>query len=85
MGALLGWSDSKDGNLLRLSYFRDVSWEHVLWSVNISAEFEVVDLVGVATVTVVPDEAFIDRLVGWHQVELLQDAQELALGDVQLL
>jgi len=83
VSALLCWSNSEALYLLCFCSLCLVSWEHILRAVNICNEFEVIDLVVVAAITVVPDDQLEGLFVVWHQVEHFHHAQELCLGDVQ--
>jgi len=62
-----------------------VAWENVLWAVQVKAELPVVDFSGGASVAVLSNDQVKDGLVGWHEAELLEHAEELVLGDVELL
>lgn len=56
--------------------------EHVLWSVDILAEVEVVDFLGVATITVTASNEVKHRITGRHDIQVLHHAQELLGSDV---
>ena len=81
----LGWGNTEHVDWSWLWSLGLVGWEHVLWAVEILAEFEVVDFLVVSTVTVLPDHQVKHLVALWHQVELFEDAQELLLGDVLTL
>jgi len=81
--ALLSGSDSEGVHGLRLGSLGSVAGEHVLWTIDILAEQEVVNLVGVASVAVLADHEVKHFLRGRHQSEVFEHTQELLGGDVK--
>ena len=59
-----------------------VSGEHVFWSINILAEVEVVDFLGVATVAVTASDQVKHGVAGRHDIQVLHDTEELLGSDV---
>ena len=56
--------------------------EHILWSVDVLAEVEVVDLLSVSTVAVTASDQVENLLAGRHDVQVFHDAKELLGRDV---
>ena len=54
-----------------------ISWEHVLWPINILAEVEIVYFLSVATVTVTANDQVEHGVTGRHNIEVFHDAKEL--------
>ena len=84
-GAHLSGSYSEHVNGWCLWLLSLVSWEHILWSVDILAEFEIVNFLVVAAVAVLSNDEVEDFVTLWHQVELLEHAEELLLSNVLTL
>lgn len=61
-----------------------VSWEHVLRTVHIFAEVEIVDLLGVTTVAVAAGDEIKHFLARRHNVKSFHDTEELLGSDVLL-
>ena len=59
-----------------------VGGEHILWSINILAEVEVVDFLGVATVAVTASDQVKHGVAGRHDIQVLHDTEELLGSDV---
>lgn len=78
---LLG-SDSEGVDGLRLGFLGNVAREHVLRTVNISAELVVVHFVGSATIAVLASDQIEDFLGRRHQSKVLEHTQELLGSDV---
>lgn len=68
-----------------LRFLRLIGWEHILGTIHILAEQEVVDFLCVAAVTVIANDEVKHFVAGRHNVEGLQDSEELLRRDVQLL
>lgn len=68
-----------------------VSWENILWLVDIGAELEVIDFSHISLVEVLSKKQLEEVLLWWNETELLQDPSELlgcnvaALGSVIVL
>lgn len=56
--------------------------EHVLWSINVSAELEIVDLSNVALVEVFSQENLEQVLRWWNKSKLFQNSSELFSSDM---
>lgn len=69
MRALLHWCNSEALNLLCFSLLRLVGREHVLWSIHILDEFEVVNFLVVSAVTIFSYDHVEDVIVRRHQIE----------------
>ena len=78
---LLGTNTSLEwlfgGSLLCL-----VSWEHVLWPINILAEMEEVDFFSVTTITVTANDKIKHGITGRHNVKVFHYTKELLSSDV---
>ena len=59
-----------------------VSWEDVLWLIDISAELEVVDLSDISLVKVLPDKELEEILIRRDDLELFHHSSELLHSDV---
>jgi len=62
-----------------------VWWEHILWSVNILAEVVIINLSGISHVTVLSNHEVEDDFGVGHQIQILQNSQELGSGNVTAL
>ena len=76
-------SDSVHG--LGLGILCNVLWEHVLWSVNVSAEFEIVHLSDIALIKVLSKQQLIQPFSWRDELELLEHASELLGSDMAAL
>ena len=56
--------------------------EHVLRSVHVLAEVEIVDLLRVAAVAVTANDEVEHGVAWWHDVQVFHDAEELLRSDV---
>ena len=56
--------------------------EDILWSVNIGAELEVVDLSDISLVEILSNQDLEKLFPWWKQIQLLHDTSELLNGDV---
>ena len=83
-GGDLLWAHTDLLKLLRLRALGLVGGEHVLRTVHILAEVEVVDLLGVTAVAVAAGNEIKHFLAGRHNIERLHDAEELLCSDVLL-
>ena len=81
-GALLLGADTDQGDLLGLGSLGNVLREHILGSVDIPTEVEVVDLLGVSAIAVTASDQIEQLLTGWHDVEVLHHTEELLGSDV---
>lgn len=59
--------------------------ENVLWSINISAEHEVIDLSNVTLVQVLSNEELEKLFAWWDEGKLLHHSSELLGGDMTVL
>ena len=84
-GADLLGADANFAVGLSLGSLSHVLGEHVLGPVNILAEVEVVDFLGVATVTVTASNQIEQLVTGRHYVEVFHDSEELLGSDVLTL
>lgn len=60
----------------------NVLWEHVLWMINIMAEFEIVDLSNITLIEVLSDQKLVLILTWWDKLQLLEDSSKLLSGNV---
>ena len=72
-------------DLVWLRVLSNILGENVLWSINISAEHEVIDLSNVTLVQVLSNEE-LEKLFGWwDERKLLHHSSELLGGDMAVL
>lgn len=60
----------------------NVLWEHVLWMIDIMAEFEIVDFSDISFVEVLSDQELVLFLVWWDKLQLLQYSSKLLSGNM---
>ena len=60
----------------------NVLWEHVLWMINIVAEFEIVDLSDITFIEVLSDQELVRSLVWWDKLQLLHNSSKLLSGNM---
>lgn len=60
----------------------NVFWENVLWSIDVSAESEVIDFSNVSPVQVLSNQKLEKILAWWNELELLQNSSELFSCDM---
>lgn len=60
----------------------NVLWEHVLWMINIMAEFEIVDFSDISFVEVLSDQELVLILAWWNKLQLLQYSSKLLSGNM---
>ena len=60
----------------------NVFWENVLWSINVSAESEVIDFSNVSPVQVLSNQKLEKILAWWNELELLHNSSELFSCDM---
>lgn len=63
--------------LLSLWVFSGISWEYVLWSIDVSAEHEIIDFSNVSFVQVLSNEQLEELLSWWDERKLFHDSSEL--------
>jgi hypothetical protein len=63
--------------VLWLWIFSNIPWEDVLWSIDVSAEHEVIDLSNISFVQVLSKEQLEELLSWWDEGKLLHDSSEL--------
>jgi len=85
VGADLLGADANSAVGLSLGSLGHVLGEHILGPVNILAEVEVVDFLGVATVAVTASNQIEHLVAGRHDVEVFHDTEELLGSDVLTL
>ncbi len=81
-GADLLGTDTNLLEVLWLGSLSHVGGEHVLGTVHILAEVEVVNLLGVATIAVTANNQVVHLFAGGHDVQSLEDAKELLGRDM---
>jgi len=84
-GADLLGADANSAVGLSFGSLGHVLGEHIFGPVNILAEVEVVDFLGVATVTITASNQIEQLVTGRHNVEVLHDTEELLGSDVLTL
>lgn len=74
-----------DANLLGVVYFTtlsDIGREHILGTVNVTAEMEVVHLLSISTIAVTANDQVKHSVAGRHDVQVFHDSKELLGSDV---
>ena len=57
--------------------FSDISWEDILWSIDISAEHEVIDLSNISFIQVLSNKQLEELLTWWNERKLLHNSSKL--------
>jgi len=81
----LGWCYTSGPDRCGLSSFWRVSWENILWSVQVLAELEVVHFGCCSTVTISPDNQVKELLGRWHETQIFHHTKELVRCNVERL